>query len=336
MNIVTIVVPCRNEIDYISSFIDSILSQDYPRDKIEIIIADGVSNDGTREFLLSLDDDRIKIVDNVDQYVSQGLNTAIKSASGDIVMRMDVHCIYPTSYVSILSAYISSKEGVGNVGVCCETLAGDSTAMAEAISLVAASVVGVGNSAFRTAKFEGVKCVDTVPFGCWKRSLFDDIGYFDTELARNQDDEFNQRILKAGYEIHLISNIVVKYFARKNVRSHAKMFYQYGLFKPLANKKLRKLTTARQLAPPALVLYVLTALYLLAINPFLGGELIALMIASYFSASYISLRKVTFIKRVSLLFPFMYVAIVTHLSYGLGYWRGLFFVPIDSTTPMSR
>ena len=179
-------------------------------------------------------------------------------------MRMDVHCTYPPNYVSVLVNHLLSNKKVGNVGACCQTLPGEPTLMAKAIALVSSSYVGVGNSSFRIERGAGVRLVDTVPFGCWRRSLFDNIGFFDVDLIRNQDDEFNQRTINAGFEIHLITDLSVKYFTRKNINSHAKMFYQYGLFKPLVNQQIGRITTLRQLAPPAMLLYSILTLCFLA------------------------------------------------------------------------
>ena len=332
---VSIVVPCRNEKDYIVPFINSIYRQDYPSDSIEIIIADGISDDGTLNLLSQLRNHKIRIINNPEQYVSHGLNAAIKLAKGEVIVRMDVHCTYPTNYVSTLVNYLLANKTVGNVGARCQTLPAEPTLRAIAIAQVSSSIVGVGNSSFRIDEYAGVKSVDTVPFGCWRRSLFDDIGFFDTDLMRNQDDEFNQRIIKAGFKVHLITDLSVEYFARKSISSHLKMFYQYGLFKPLVNKKIGKITSLRQLAPPVMLVYIIVTLYLLVINFYSGLVFMFILLGGYSIASLAMMRTVPNVNRTALLVLFIFIAISTHLSYGFGYWRGL-FSSNKSKVPSSR
>ena len=267
MEKVTVVIPCRNEIDYISDFLVSLSDQDYPRNLMEIILVDGMSDDGTRQYLESISCKGTLVLDNPEQQVSAGLNLAIKRATGNIIVRMDVHCVFPVDYISALVTYLLNTPKAGNVGVPCETLASDDGLLAASIALVLSTPIGVGDSSFRVESPIEPKSVDTVPFGCWRRSIFELIGNFDTDLVRNQDDEFNQRVLKAGFEVHLLPGPKVTYFGRSDLVSHIKMFYQYGLFKPLVNRKTGKLTTLRQLAPGTLVLVLLINLLLSFVLP---------------------------------------------------------------------
>lgn len=322
---VSVIVPCRNEVDYITQFVNSVLEQDF-LGIIEVIIADGMSDDGTLELIQSSNDKRVSVINNPQMQVSSGLNAAISKASGDIIIRMDVHCIYPPNYISALVGHISKSKNVGNVGPSCKTSPGGKGIVPLAISLVMASSWGVGNSSFRVDDPQHVKKVDTVPFGCWRRDVFDEVGYFDVELVRNQDDEFNQRILSAGYEIHLIPRLSVTYFSRKSLLDHAKMFYQYGLFKPLVNKKAGRVTTLRQLAPPLLVLYSLLCAFLSLFYIGLSAFFCLLMLLGYCIATVSIVRA-----RGYSLFKLYWVCIITlfltHISYGFGYLKGLVFTP---------
>jgi glycosyltransferase involved in cell wall biosynthesis len=332
---VSVIVPCRNEIDYIGKFLESLNKQDYPSDLVELILVDGISDDNTREYLDSFVCKGTLVLDNPMQHVSEALNLAIKKASGDIIIRMDVHCVFPDDYISTLVGYLSNNPKVGNVGVPCRTLASGSGLISASIALVLSTSIGVGGSAFRVDSPDEPKSVDTVPFGCWRRSIFALIGHFDTDLVRNQDDEFNQRVLKSGFEIHLLPGPKATYFGRSTLASHMKMFYQYGLFKPLVNKKTGKLTTLRQLAPVALVAFSLGNILLTFVLPEIsiicGVISVAayLIVAPFFLSSYDG-------QKIKIYIPFVCCLILTHLSYGLGYLKGLFFGLSSKMIGLSR
>jgi GT2 family glycosyltransferase len=160
---------------------------------------------------------------------------------------LDAHTEFPQNYFTNLINN-AEKLGADNVGGVVKTLPADFTVKANAIAIALSHIFGVGNSHFRVGA-KTIKEVDTVPFGCFRRDIFNKIGLFDVDLIRNQDDEFNGRIIKNKGKIFLIPQIVVKYYARDTIEKVFKMFYQYGLFKPLVNKKLGMPTTIRQFLP---------------------------------------------------------------------------------------
>ena len=246
---VSLIIPCRNEEHFIAKVIDDLLAQDYHKEKVEILIADGRSEDRTREIIAqkAASNATIKLVDNPEKIVPFGLNRAIKESKGEIIIRIDAHCEYPSNYISRLIE-IHTSHKAANVGGVCDTLPGNESFTANAIAIATSHSFGVGNSYFRIG-VTNITAVDTVPFGCFSRSLFDEIGLFDEDLVRNQDDEFNARIVNAGGKILLIPDLIIKYFARPSISKMTSMFYQYGLFKPLVNKKIGKTTTMRQLVP---------------------------------------------------------------------------------------
>ncbi len=323
MEKLSIIVPCRNEIDYIENLLESINNQDYPREFVELIVVDGMSDDGTNEYLKTLDVKNLVVLENHAQYVSNAMNIGIINATGNIIVRMDVHSIFPENYLSTLVAHIDSFPKIGNVGVPCKTLSANNSFESLAISMALSSSLGVGNSLFRTKIPTKYELVDTVPFGCWKKEIFEIIGLFDEDLIRNQDDEFNQRILNAGMEIHLLPGPQVQYFGRQDFKSHAKMFYQYGLFKPLVNKKIGKITTLRQLAPVALVLYMSTMLMMTVFSFFISILMFSIFVCGYWMSSIAYFIKNK--KNFYLLIHFILAILIAHISYGMGYLRGLFF-----------
>jgi len=296
------------------------LAQDYPKYELEVIFADGMSMDRTREIVAEYTAKYpwIRLIDNPDRIVSPALNKAIESSRGDIIMRLDAHCEYPTDYFSQLTQALKALNA-DNVGAVCVTLPTNDTPTARAIAAVLSSKFGMGNSSFRVGAKE-VSQVDTVPFGCWPRHVFDKVGMFDIELVRNQDDEFNGRITKTGGKIYLIPSVKVKYYARDKVGKVARMFYQYGLFKPLVNKKLGSPATVRQFIPLLLVCGLcLGAAISLLWHPFiwayLSGITVYFLLALLFSLQYShSLKQIL---------TQMWTYVVVHTSYGWGYIVGL-------------
>ena len=246
----SVICPIYNEERYISQFLDSILQQDYPKEVLEILLVDGMSKDRTREIIsvYSRKYPCLRLVDNPQQTVPYAMNNGIKNAKGDIIIRLDAHAEYPSNYFSVLVKKLNELEGAENVGGICITLPCNNTAVAAAIAECLSNKFGMGNSYFRVGAKE-VMSVDTVPFGCFRKSLFDKIGLYDTDMIRNQDDELNGRIIKNGGKIYLLPDVEIKYFARDKISKVRKMFYQYGLYKPLGNKKLGSPATIRQFFP---------------------------------------------------------------------------------------
>lgn len=316
----SVICPIYNEEKYIGGCIESILRQDYPKDDLEVIFADGMSTDRTREIVgeYSAKYPWIRLIDNPDRIVPPALNKAIDASRGDIVMRLDAHAEYPTNYFTALTKALKDLNA-DNVGAVCVTLPVNGTPTAKAIAAVLSSKFGMGNSSFRVGA-KSVSQVDTVPFGCWPRSVFDRIGLFDNELIRNQDDEFNGRLTKAGGKIFLLPDVEVKYFARDKIGKVARMFYQYGLFKPLVNRKLGSPATVRQFVPMLMVAGLVVGLVLsLLWHPFLwvylGGIVLYLSMALCFS-----IKSSHDIRHIIIQ---TWTYIVVHFSYGWGYWKGL-------------
>ena len=247
---ITVICPIYNEESHIKDCILSILSQDYPKDDLEVLFVDGLSDDRTRDIIESYSQQYpfIHLLDNTKRIAPTALNIGIRAAKGNIILRLDAHAKYPSDYFTVLVNKLQSTEA-DNVGGVCNTLPAKDTNVCKAIAYAMSSSFGMGNSHFRIGT-DHEMWVDTVPFGCFRRDIFDKIGLFDEELVRNQDDEFNGRIIRHGGKILLLPKVVVDYFARDSVSKTAKMFYQYGIFKPLVNKKLHKPTTLRQFFPP--------------------------------------------------------------------------------------
>ena len=220
----SVICPIYNEESRIEECILSILAQDYPKEDLEVLFVDGQSSDRTRDIIANymLNYSFIKLLDNPKRIAPAALNIGIRASSGDIIMRLDAHAKYPANYFSLLVSKLK-ESGADNVGGVCRTLPAKDTSVCRAIAHAMSSPFGMGNSYFRIGS-DHEMWVDTVPFGCFKREIFDKIGLFDEELVRNQDDEFNGRIIKNGGRILLLPQVVVDYFARDSLTKTAKMF----------------------------------------------------------------------------------------------------------------
>jgi len=310
---VSIILPARNEVKYIEKCLHSILMQDYPKDKLEVLVVDGMSEDGTRQTINIFQnrDSRIKCIDNVLKTTPVALNLGIRMAKGEYIVRMDAHTNYPQDYVSKCIEY-AIKTGAENVGGVWEHVGQGYIGSVAAMAM--SSKFGLGGAKFRTAKKE--QYVDTVPFGCFKRSVFDRLGMFNEKLVRNQDIEFNSRIRKAGGKILLTPQIKSFYYCRENLFDLWKQNFANGYWNILTIKENPGALSLRHFVPLLFVLSLMTFwLYL----PLWLGVIGAYTLVNLFNSLQISMQK------GFKYFPIMpIVFIVLHFSYGIGSIWGLF------------
>lgn len=322
---VDVIIPCRNEENYIASMLKTVIEQDYDRDKLTIWVIDGESSDKTKEKIKSVSQvyPQVKLLNNPSRTTPHALNVGINNSHSDFVVRMDCHAEYPSNYVSTLIQN-SLKLNADNVGAALETLPAKNTNKAAGIALALSLPISVGNSMFRIGGTQVVE-VDTVPFGCFKRSIFEKVGLFDEEMLRNQDDEFNARIKKSGGKIFLLPDLIVKYFPRSDFKSLWRMYFQYGEFKLRSNLKSKSVVSIRQFAPMILIAGIIGAKFLLLFNmtkplAFLPELAYILLLLSFYFFSDNSLVKKasSAIKMQALI-----ATIIIHFSYGLGYFKGI-------------
>jgi len=241
--------PAFNEERYIEACIDSVRAQDYPAELIEILVADGRSTDRTREILarLSAEDPRIQMIDNPDRLQAAGLGQMVKAATGDIIVRMDVHCEYAPDYVRKCVETLEAT-GADNVGGAQRAKA--KTPFQRALCAALQSPVGVGGAKYRSAESEGF--VDTVFLGAFRRKIFEIVGLWDPKAVTNEDAELNQRILESGGRIYLSRDIVVHYFPRDSFKALATQYFKYGRGRARTLLKLGRFPTLRPLIPFAM------------------------------------------------------------------------------------
>lgn len=318
----SVIVPIYNEEKYIAVCLDSILRQDFPKNNLEVLLVDGMSTDKTREIVQKYLDryDFIKLLDNPKRIAPCAMNVGIKASKGDVIIRLDAHVYYPKNYFSLLVVKLNELPKAENVGAICNTLPVDDSLAAQSIAAVLSSSFGMGNSHFRIGTDKEME-VDTVPFGCFHRRIFDKVGLYDEDLVRNQDDELNARIIKAGGKIYLIPQLVCEYYARDTAKKVYRMFYQYGMFKPLVNKKLGGPATVRQFFPLCFVAGLLTGPVLCLALPVLWWAYFAVILIWFMLATFYSLKDSKNLKRI-LIQNWTYF--VVHFGYGWGYIVGIY------------
>ena len=318
---VTVIIPCRNEHAHIRACLASVLATDYPVRQLEILVVDGNSSDGTREIVAEVARERpnVRLLSNPECIVPTALNIGIRAAAGDVIVRVDAHNEYPPEYIPRLVEWLD-RTGADNVGGAWVTRPGADTAMAQGIALALAHPFGIGNARYRLGVRAPVR-VDTVPFGCYRQEVFARIGLFDEELVRNQDDEFNLRLIRAGGTILLVPDVVSYYHARPTFGKLGRTYYQYGYYKPLVIRKVGGILTARQLAPASMVLGFGA---LLVASPLWVGApvLLGCALALYMTAGAVAALRAAqgkggwAIANTFLAFP------VLHFSYGAGFIWG--------------
>lgn len=319
---VSIVIPCRNEEKFIGKCLDSIVASDYPKDRLEVLVVDGVSEDGTRIAVQSYARKHafVRLLDNPKKITPAALNIGIANAKGEIIMRMDAHTTYPSHYISGLVGWLERTQA-DNVGGVCFTVPATQTFMAEAIALALSHPFGVGNAYFRIGVKEP-RLVDTVPFGCYRREVFDRIGMFDERLVRNQDIEFNSRLRGAGGKIFITPEICSYYYCPAGFWGLWKQNFQNGQWNIYTIALTGWSLSWRHFLPLGFVAGLLGSGGLAFEFPafaWLFGTIIVAYLVSAVIASLGSFRG----RRASSCVVLPLAFLVLHLSYGLGSLWGI-------------
>ena len=318
--LVSIVIPCYNEEKTIEALLTAIIGQTYPIDQLEVVIADGMSTDRTREriaaFKLAHPEVDLRVVENIQRTIPAALNQAIEASRGEVISRMDAHAIPAADYIKrSLSAL---EAGLGdNVGGVIEIRPGADSWIAEAISIATAHPLGVGDARYRTAT--RAMEADTVAFGTYYRSLLEKVGKYDETLLVNEDYEFNTRIRKASGRIWVDPAIRCIYYSRANLRSLARQYYTYGYWKYLMLRRYPETLRWRQALPPVFVSGILMLLLLSTIWTF-AGILLATFLLLYLVILAGGSLLPAMRRKKPLLVVGIPIAIVTmHFSWGSGF-----------------
>lgn len=323
----SVICPIYNEEKYIGQFLDSLLTQDYPKDDLEILLVDGMSKDRTREIVAEYIAEHpfIRLIDNPDKIVPYAMNRGIDAAKGDIIMRLDAHASYQPDYFSVLVNGLK-RLNADNVGTVCKTDVLNKTPKTLAIREVLGNKFGVGNSTFRTG-IDHEQEVETVPFGCWRKEVFEKYGKYDVRLVRNQDIELNKRIIRGGGKIYILPDTYCTYLARETWKALAKNNYGNGKWNILTvyYTKMFSSLSLRHFIPLLFLLSLIVPLLLGLIWWPFALVSFASMLAYTGLLSAVSL-KLTIDKNLN----FIYLLItffVLHLSYGWGSLMGIVRLP---------
>ncbi len=245
--LVSIVLPILNEAEFIERCLRSLLDNDYPPDRMELLVVDGMSSDGTREIVarMAASDPRIRLLDNPARIQCCAMNIGIRAARGDIITRVDGHAEVAADFIRNSVRVLEEHPECWCVGGPIETVS--DSFVGRTIAAAMSTPVGVGNAMFRLAGYEGY--VDTIAFGSHWRWVFDRAGLFDEEMVRNEDDEFSARMIRAGGRIYMSQSIRSRYFPRSSLRKLWRQYFQYGFWRIRTIQKAGRPATFRQVVP---------------------------------------------------------------------------------------
>ena len=321
---VSVIIPCLNEDKTIHLLLDALFAQTYPIDLMELVIADGLSTDNTRkvisDFSLKQPALKITVIDNPKRTIPSGLNLAIKSASGEYLVRLDAHSIPRPDYIiRCIEAHLG--EVAENVGGVWDIHPQNDSLIARSIAAAAAHPLGVGDAKYRYT--DKAEYVDTVPFGSFNKAYLETIGGFDETLLTNEDYELNTRIHQAGGRVWLDPQIRTVYYARRNLRDLYHQYWRYGFWKAEMIKRYPRTLRPRQALPPVFVAG-LVLLFLLGIfwRPALwvgSGVVAVYLLVLLLIGTQIALKKKDFL----MMFGVPLAIATMQLTWGAGFLVGL-------------
>ncbi|BAM02070.1 MULTISPECIES: glycosyltransferase family 2 protein [Caldilinea] len=326
---VSVILPVRNEGSFIRDVLLSLIDQDYPCERMEIWVVDGLSTDDTVDQAAKIAAERscppIHLIENPKRSMPAGFNAAIPHTKGDVIIIAGGHAKFARDYIS-QCVKLLQQTGADCVGGPINTVG--KTPIAQAIALAQSSWFGVGGAAFRmkTAK---AGFVDTVAFGAYSRSVFEKIGLLDEELVRNQDDEFNFRLIQSGGKIWLDPSIRSEYYSRSSLKSLWKQYFYYGMYKVRVIQKRGAIPAYRHLVPAAFVLALLggVGMFFISQRKIWLTPVLIYGLANGVASVYVGSHD----KRLAPYLPIVFATL--HLAYGLGFlyglwrWRSFIFYP---------
>lgn len=318
--LISIVIPCRNERQFISKCLDSILGSDYPQDRLEVLVVDGMSDDGTGDVLdeYAREYRHIRVLSNPRRITPVAFNIGIQHARGELIMIMSAHATYDPEAIRKCADY-SRRYDADNVGGIWKTQPRGNTLAAKAIVAALSTRFGVGGAIYRTTKESQLRWVDTAAYGCYRREVFDRIGLYNEQLIHSQDIELNLRLKHAGGKTLLAPDVVINYSARSDIRSFCKHNFRNGLWAvlPFAYSTVMPVRW-RHLVPLAFVAsLIFSAAMALVAKPFLW--LLLGIVAAYAVANVVATMHVAREQRnprLLLILPTIFAML--HIAYGLG------------------
>ncbi len=321
--LVSIIIPCRNEEKFIGKCLDSIILQNYPKEKLEVLVIDGISEDKTREIIKNYSQKYsfVKFLDNPKKFIPSALNIGIKNSKGEVIIRMDSHAVYDKNYVLKCLEYLE-KYKADNVGGGIKTIPFKNTIIAKSIALSLSHPFGVGGSRFRMGS-KKIRIVDTVFGGCYKKEIFKKIGLFNENFTGGSEDmELNLRLKRAGGKIILAPDIVSYYYPKSNFKDFFLHNLRDGIWAIYPLKFVRMPLRLRHYIPIIFVLSLFVSL-ILGLFFFFAKVLFILIFGSYLLLNLFFSLEISFKKGLKYFFVLPIVFASRHIGYGLGSVWGL-------------
>ena len=296
--------------------------------ELDVRVVDGMSDDGTRAEIQQIAEEHpwIRMIDNVERTTPRAMNLGLRPQGYEVGIILGAHAEIAPDFLRENIGLLEQHPEAGCVGGVIENVYLD--VPSRRIGAALGHPFGVGSAHFRTGRVEGE--VDTVAFGAYRRTVFDQIGFFDERLVRNQDDEFNYRVVKSGWKIRLSKSIRSKYYVRASLKRLFRQYDQYGYWKVYVNRLHKSVTTWRQLVPAAFVLYLVLGAIAAALDPFLamlyGAGLVAYLLLALLSALQAT-------DQLTDVFGTTRAFVILHMAYGLGYLRGIWELAILRKEP---
>lgn len=319
MMLLSVIIPCRNEKAHISKCVQSLMKSNLAKEKFEVLVVDGMSDDGTREVVAELSklNSNVLLLDNRMQLTPYAFNIGIVNARGKYVLITGARNVLQPNYMQACISKLEMDQRIKCVGGVMHSTYGNP--IGKCIAVAMSSPIGVGFGNFRALQKDAF--TDTAAVPVYDKAIFSEVGMFDEELTRNQDDEFNFRLTSKGYKILVTADTYSTYEVRGTYHNLWRQYFQYGYFKVYVNKKHRNITTYRQLAPAVLIIYIAVGL-LLALTFHSLIKIYLTTMAMYFlvvlAFSIYKTKNILDSLRVS------YAIWILHGAYGLGYIKGIF------------
>ena len=320
--LVSIIIPCRNEEKFIGKCLQSILNQDYPKEMMEVLVVDGMSEDKTREIIKNYIKKvpNIKLLDNLDKITPKAMNIGIKNSKGDIIILVNAHSILDKDFLkySIRFLNITKADAVGGK----LNAVSEDKILSKTISFISDSIFGSGGVRYRQRTKEGF-VNDTLPYCAYRREIFKKIGLVDENLIRGNDAEFNLRLLKNGGKIYFSPLIKSYLYSRSSLRKFCKQQFQYGYFKVRIGQKLGWKSIFRQIIPGVFVFSLISSIILsIFLKPFLF--LFIFILGIYFLIDIFFSLQIGFKNGLKYFLVSLFLFFLLHFSYGSGFLKGIF------------
>lgn len=318
--IVSVVIPIYNEENYISKMLGTLLTQDFPSDKTEIILVDGNSTDNTaqriREFIA--DKPQFILLSNPERTVQHALNIGMRAARGKYIVRMDAHAEYAPDYISKCVETLDATDAV-NVGG--PMIAKGKNPVQRAVAAAYHSPFALGGGKFHIEGYEGY--ADTVFLGAFRKQTLEELDYYDPRLPRSEDDDLNFRIAEHGYKVYITPKIRSVYYPRDKYTALFSQYFEYGEWKVAVIKKHRRPARISHLIPCLFVLFLVLGAIASALSPILFAMYCAVLLL-YAALDIYASVKTKYLSRFSEKLRLMYIHFILHVSYGLGFIKGIF------------